>query len=161
MNKEKLIDLVLRIHFVNNSPGVAGAFIMSWVHGAEYKPGLTFHEQLADLHEELGLPRELSKPEYPETIWAAFKRPEEQSRVRKSKNKGNDANTIITVDSVKKNNFGDHEVFSGTVDEVHNWCQANEGKYDYMGHTNRTVITEQEAFKIWKEKILKENGLLA
>ena len=118
---------------------------MAWVHSKE----------LADLQEFLGLPRKLPEPKYPENIWAAFKRNEEKQSKRKSTN----AVTVSFDSTDKKNMLGDYEVFSGTVSEVHDWCQANKGKYDYMGHTNRTVMSEEEVFEIWKAKILAEYGL--
>lgn len=140
MNKEKLIDLVLRIHFVNNFPAVGGAFLMGWAHGMEYQPGVTYHEQLADLQESLGLPRKLPRPEYPERIWAAMKTENE------SDGKAPDISKDI-------------EVFSGSSTEVHAWCQEHKNEYSYMTVTDRTMISEAEAYNNWKAEILTKYGL--
>lgn len=137
IDKNKLIDLLLRIRFVDSSPGVGGAFVMAWAHGMEYNPGLTYTEQFADMCEAVGLPRELPEPKYPDDLWGAFKRKE----------------------SSEYEEF--EEVFVGNVHEVSEWCKKHEGEYHHISSTGRTIQTEQEMFDRWKEKVLKGAGLLS
>ncbi len=140
INKEKIIDLLLRIEFVNASPAVGGAFVSAWIHGGvEYTPGLTYTKQFADMCEMVGLPRELPKPKFPQKIWAAYKVKEGKER--------------HDIDAFE-------EVFSGTLDEVHDWAQSHENEYNHIGSTDRTFETEEEMFEMWKSEILKTAGSL-
>jgi hypothetical protein len=139
IEKDKIVDLLLRVYFVNNSPAVGGAFVMAWNHGMELDsdPGVTYHEQFADMCENLGLPRELPKPEYPKRVWAAYNAPDGATPIWKTK-----------------------EVFSGTPKEVREWARVHKGEYHHIGPTERTFTTEKEEYEKWKAKILKDADLI-
>jgi len=132
--KEQMQDFLLRLHFVNNSPSVAGALITAWNHGMRFPTNrVTYYEQFADLCECIGLPRELPKPEYPKEIWAAFKEKH----------------------GTKYAEFD--PIFEGHIGAVSDWCKKNKGNYHHMGTTGRYLQTEQEMFEKWKAKVLESN----
>lgn len=121
---------LLHLHWVLNHSAGQGQAAMAWAHGYRYDGPILKRE---DMHEKVGLPRELPTPVYPQSEWCVERRVP--------------AGGVVFHGAPVATNV----VFpSGTIEECRAWiARSGDGRegHDYAVNTTGRVLDRDEEKK--------------